>query len=372
MHRGLQAQDDEVLDDEKQPRFAFYQIDVIDLVRDIWNGRYLILVFLVAAFAWSIISIGLAQPDYTASTLVGPPERESDQGLSGALGQAAGAASLFGIGLGGLNSTVFTKYSSVLESYQLAAAVMKHDEVKPILFGPSWVPKTRSWTRPTGLVFEIKDFLKGILGMPQWAPPTAYTVHDKLSSLMVLTPDKMKGYLTISVRGNTPAEALLLLKVIYQEADELLRQATKQRSEGRIKYLNAELRRETLQDQRQAIINLLSDQDQKLMMASADPNVAIEVLDPPRADPVPSSPKPRQVLLANAMFAVMCAVLITLIYGLRYRRDRRKAVAQGYSLPQPQRADIVVWVYVRELFWRVVDRFRFGRSSTNQSNHQEV
>lgn len=337
-------------------RGGLSQIDLFDLLRDVWGGRKLILLFLATAFFVSAIIVASSSPVYTSTMLVGPPERDGEQGLGSALGRAAGAASLFGVGLGSLNSTTFGKYSSVLESYELASRVLENDRVKGILFGPSWLPTERAWVRPTGLIFESKDWLKGVLGMARWTVPSAFTVHDKLKRMMVITPDKLKGYLSISMNANSPEDAQFLLNVVYKQADELLRRAAKERSKGRIQYLSQELKEVRLQDQRDAIINVLSSQEQKMMMASADTTVAIEIIDPPLADPTPTAPKPRAILLTYSIFALFFGALFAIIYGVKQRNKTHRAISAGIPASPLQTVDQAALRALALLFRRGIKR----------------
>jgi hypothetical protein len=128
--------------------------------------------------------------------------------------------------------------------------------------------------------------------------------------------------------------------------------ATKERSRSRIKYLSGALSSLTLQDQRTAIIDALSSQEQKLMMASADPTVAVEVIDPPRADPYPSSPKPRATLTQYIIFSLFFGMLASVVFGLRWRLRARRAVLEGNVLTGPSTLDAAVGARLRRLFGR--------------------
>lgn len=336
-------------------RSKLHEIDLLDLLRDLWGGRKSILALVGLVVLWSIVGVWTARPTYTATMLVGPPEQtDGDRSISGAISKLSGAASALGIsGLGAGDSSLFSKYGSVLESFELASAVLKHDELKPMLFGPTWHPKTRTFERPREIDFQIKDFLKGLLGLPTWAPPGPVSMRAKLHSLVHLTPDKVKGFLNISADGNSPEEALALLEVVYKEADEILRSVAKERAQARIDYLSNALQHTTLQDQRTAMIDVLSMQEQGMMMAAADKTMAIVVIDPPIVDPTPSAPKPRVVLLTNILLAIALGGLLSVVIGVRQRRAARLAAAVGEE-PEPQYpADVVVKWYLRKWLDRV-------------------
>jgi len=307
----------------QRSRLKLSEIDLMDFLHDVWGAKRSIATLLVLSVFLSLFSVWAAKPTYTAKMLVGPSEQSGDQGgIGGAPGQLGGAASMLGInGGGGLNSA-FRKYEAVLDSYDLAAAILRHDELKTMIFGPSWNPSTRTWSRPTGFTFEVKDFLKGLLGLQRWAPPTPFTMQMKIKTMMKVTTNKLTSYLTISLDADTAEQAQKLLTVITKGADDLLCRSQKGYSQNRIDYLNFELQRATQQDQRAAMIQILSVQEQRLMMASADKTVAIDIIDAPYAPPLPSAPQPRVVLVTYAFYAAVLGILIALVHGARQRRRK--------------------------------------------------
>jgi capsular polysaccharide biosynthesis protein len=151
-------------------------------------------------------------------------------------------------------------------------------------------------------------------------------MQTKLKKMMKVTPDRQTSFVSISLDADTPQMAQMLLGVVYKEADNVLRRSQQEYSSNRIAYLTKELDRTTLADQRQAIIAILSVQEQRLMMASADRNVAIDVIDEPYAPLLPSSPQPRVVLATYAFFAGVLGMLMALLHGLRQRQRHGTSV----------------------------------------------
>ena len=310
--------------ESSQLRIGLHEIDLIELVRDVWGGKFFIVLLAVLGLLFAIFSLSGAKPTYTARMVAGPPESAgSGAGRAGGLGQLGAAASAFGINLGAGDNSYFGRYREVLDSDSLAEALFQRDDLRPIIFGPGWNPETRTFARPEGLSFNTKEFVKGMLGLRTWSSPGPFELRESLKLKMTVTLDQLTNLLRISVRGDSPAQAEYLLRSVTKEADELLRRTAKERAAGRIAYLNQALGNTTVQDQREAMVNILSSQQHNLMMASVDRTFAIEVIDPPAASPVPTSPVPRVTLFMDVFASGAFGLLVAIIYGLR-SRSRRK------------------------------------------------
>ncbi len=301
-------------------RVAITEIDLMDLAYDIWRAKYTIAGFIAFAVVLALLNLMFAKKTYTAQAVLGPAESSAQSGLSSSLGQFAGAANLLGVNLGPTGDTDFVKFKTLLTSERLASALFQSDSLKPVFFGPAWVPGTRTWKRPTDIVFQAKDLLKGILGLPRWKVPGPYSLQDDLKIHLGILTDKVTGYITVSISGESPAEATDVLRAIIMTADGLIRQAVKDRTAGRIAYLHNLLQQTSLQDQREAIITVLSAQEKTMMMTSADRTYAIDMIDPPSTNPLPTSPKPTVMVTMLALVAALGVALWAVLRGHFYVR----------------------------------------------------
>ncbi len=329
-------------------RLSVVEIEPMEIARDIWHAKYMLAVSLMAAIALALLSVTFGQKSYTAEAVLGPAESSAQQGLNSSIGQLAGAASLFGVNVGTSGGTDFVKFKTLLTSERVADVLFQDDSLKAVFFGPGWVSETRSWKRPTGLAFYIKDFLKGLLGLPRWKVPGPYTLQDDLMLHLGILNDKVTGYIKVSIQRESPSEANYVLSKIIMAADGLIRRDVRSRTAGRIAYLKDVLQQTSLQDQREAIIAVLSAQEKTMMMTSADKTFAIDVIDPPSTNPLPTSPKPREVLTTSALLAIL---LVSLWAGLRgHFFVRSRGASTGAAKKEPS-LDVAIREWL-EACWR--------------------
>jgi len=329
-------------------RVKTVEIDLMDIVRDIWNAKYTLAMSLVFAIVLAVLIVIFFAKQYTSTTVLGPAESSTQQGIGASLGQFAGAASLLGVNLGSSGDTDFVKFTTLLTSERLARALLQDKSLRTIFFPRIWVPKTQTWKKPTGVVFQIVSFLKDILGLPRWQPPVPYSLQQALALYLSITTDKVTGYVTVSFDADSPEDAANTLGKIIKAADELIRQDVKNIAAGRIVYLNNVLQKTTLQDQRDAIITILSAQEKTMMMTSADKTYAIDVIDPPTNSPKATSPRPGSLLVICGFLAIVLASLWAAARGHFVVRSTR---ALSGSVTRDPSLDVAVrkWLEAR---WR--------------------
>lgn len=320
-------------------RLAFNEIDLIEVARDVWGAKYFTAFLAVLGILFAILSLTFARPIYTATVTIGPSE-DSGTHAGGGLGQYAAAAGALGITLGDADGSYFNKYKELLDSNLLSENLFRRDDLRTLLFGPGWNAKTKTFKRPVGLVFAIKEFIKGILGLHRWSQPGPFELRELLKRQMVITTDKVTGFVQISMQSDTPRQAVYLLHAVIAEADSQLRESAKRRATGRIEYLTRTLDHTAVQDQREATIDILSAQQKNLMMASVDKTFAMEIIDPPAAPTIPTSPKPRATLVMDLLVTVLAGLFAAIAYGqkMRWSTKDRRAPLKNF--------DAVVWDFI--------------------------
>ncbi|TOM54348.1 LPS O-antigen length regulator, partial [Vibrio parahaemolyticus] len=115
------------------------EIDLRDLVINLWKGKFIILVVTVLFGVASII-YALSLPNiYRADTLLAPAETSSSGGLSKIAGQLGGLATLAGVNLGGSESNQTDLAIQVLTSRKfINNFISSHDLLVPLMAVKGW------------------------------------------------------------------------------------------------------------------------------------------------------------------------------------------------------------------------------------------
>jgi len=297
------------------------EIDLMDAVRDVAGARKTLLGAAIAAVLISLLIAVFGHKSYTAEAELGPSQSNS-QSNSNPLGELSSAASLLGVTVGQTDDD-FVKYKEILRSQRLAAALYQNESLRPILFGAAWDADDRQWHAPLGAGTIVKGLLHLIAGKPFWTAPTEFDVQNYLDDKLDILTDKVTGYIKVSIAANEPNDATQMLGAIIVTADDIVRQSVKNRTSARISYLTRTLKTTTLQDERGTIIDLLASQEKVLMLSSADKTYAVDIIDPPTADPLHPSPSLISVLLIVLFIAVFAVALWSIVRGMFFVRRGR-------------------------------------------------
>ncbi|HEY4942127.1 MAG TPA: Wzz/FepE/Etk N-terminal domain-containing protein [Rhizomicrobium sp.] len=294
-----------------------------------WRARTFVIAVLGIFFVGAILYLSfVAQPVYRAKAVIGPPA-SSAPSLGG--GPSAALAVYAGIDLGG-DSTTFMKYLQVIHSTRLADVLDKKYGLMKDNFG-GWNEQTHQWIPPSGPLPTLVRAIRGLIGMPAWAPPTASTFAEALAQKLNVTKipgasliDIKTQLYTVSLDGADRLQTVRLLNLILTEADGIVRRDRLGNAARRMNYLKQAAGQSPELFLRDSLQAVAMEQQRSLMMLNADGLYAVDLIDPPNADATPVAPRGRVVLLV----AFMMGFVVTLLgIYLLLRLHTQRAVANG-------------------------------------------
>jgi hypothetical protein len=288
---------------------------------------YLLLILLLTISGGAVIAfITLMEPEYTATAIVGPADN-SDQPFGDAMGGALGGG-IGGIakhlhvggmlGQPGMDDT-FDEYTSLLTSNRLAEILVRNDRILPEIFSDDWDGAHGRWLPHDDFLHRSADFVKTLLHRPVKPAPDQDDLEKYFEKNLIVDPSLETSFATVTFRFRDPAEAERLLGIILLEADNIIRQDKRHDVLARIAYLNNALEHLSLADQKPELIDILSQQEQEMMMIESDHNYASMLIDSPHAPLKPSSPTP--IVDGAVGFAMACLVWLGMV---------RMTPAQGF------------------------------------------
>jgi len=287
--------------------------------------RLYLLLFALGLVGCTLMYV-LVEPVYTASATIGPPRPSPASSMLTGLGGGGAAGSitkrLLGSSAGGQSTDPFDEYLAVLYSTRLANELTKKEHLLPVIFASSWDEKTGTW-RERGPLHRVMAAIKHFLHRPSTDHPDANYLRDYLSkhldilgttskNLLVASSDS--SYLAVSLPAPSPRQAETILNVILSRADEIIRQEQLRDVNARITYLSSELPKISQAEQKDAIIQALSNQESLRMMLVADQRYASTLIDIPHASPTPTWPPslPVAVTMTMVISGFACAFVVLL------------------------------------------------------------
>ena len=266
-------------------------IDLVELWRTIWKGKWLV-AGITAVFSVTSIAYALLAPQwYRAEVLLVPADDQTAQGLAAQLG---GLANLAGINIGeGGNAEPI----AVLKSRDLARAFIEEQELLAVLLAPEWDEVAKRWKAS-----DPKDW-----------PDIRDAVKFFDDSVRDVREDAKTGLVTLSIEWRDPVIAAEWANLLVKRVNDRMRERALAQAEANVAFLEKELNATSVVSLQQSIGRLLDGEMQKLMMARGNEDFAFRVVD--KAEPPKRRSRPKRALLVilatvlGGMIATLAVVL---------------------------------------------------------------
>jgi uncharacterized protein involved in exopolysaccharide biosynthesis len=239
------------------------EIDLWQLWDTIWSGRWLIIaitsLFAVGGVTYALI----AQEWFRAEVVLAPADKKG--GMSGALSQLGGLASLAGVSIGGGDNNPL----AVLKSKDFAREFITDMKLMPVLL--------RDWRGDKEP--DIRDALKFFT-----------------EKVRTVTDDKKTGLVTLGVRWKEADTAALWANEMVKRLNDRMRNQALIEAERNVAYLQKEMAATSVVSLQQSMGRVLEGEMQKLMLARGNEQFAFKVID--RATPPKLRDAPKRALIA--------------------------------------------------------------------------
>lgn len=291
--------------------------DGIDLRKFLYvllNGKWIIIS--VTSFI-SILGViySLYLPNIYESKAVLVPVSPSSN-ISGALGAYSGLAGLAGInipsrGLEGNSEEAIKKLSS-LSFFE--NNILKNISLPDLMAVRSWDSKTNKLSYDDSIYKEKTNAWVRKYSYPQKQIPSAQESFEKFyNNHFNLTVDKISGFITISIKHQSPLLAKEWADLVIYEINSFYRQKDKSESEKAVSYLNGQIEMTTISEVKIAVSQLLQEETKKLALIEANDFYVFEYIDPPAVMEQKSEPKRAIICILFSFLGAILSVIYVLI-----------------------------------------------------------
>ena len=281
--------------------------------------------FVVAMCAFGLIlaAIYLANTGVTYPTeIVLAPPINSDQSSNSSSSLGA-AASFLGIRENTSNSE-FARFRLLLTAPPTAELLEQRLHIMRKII-PGWDSRQHRWhIQPRGLIGTIKATVSSLLGRHKSRIPTAAVdLSSWLSNALNITNDP-QGFLHVEIQSGNPPQAENILLAVVKAANDILRRSAQKRAQLESTYLENKLKTVTNSDQRSVLIDLLSKQEQELVLSNSDVSYAAEILSPPVTRYDEPKPSLSLIMVLGMIFGFVTSLfVITIREAINYSQDIR-------------------------------------------------
>jgi LPS O-antigen subunit length determinant protein (WzzB/FepE family) len=301
----------------REPQYPQYQDDEIDLrelFTVLWNGKIKIIA-VTAVFAIASVIYALSVPNQYKATALLAPAQSDGGGLSGALGQLGGLASLAGVSIGGGESSESQIAQQIMQSWSFIESFITDNHLEvPVYAAESW----RKNSDELSIDDDIYDTAKG-----QWLiedddtgelrAPTSWKLFEKFKEKLNVSEDKKTGLVSVSIEYYSPTMAKQWVDLYVQAINLHMQERQIDKVTTNIEYLQSQIEKTPIAEMQEVFYTIIEEQIKSKMLAEASPDYAFVELSPSMVPEEKSQPKRALICVLGTLLGGMLSVLWVLI-----------------------------------------------------------
>jgi uncharacterized protein involved in exopolysaccharide biosynthesis len=235
--------------------------------------------------------------------------------ISGALGGYSGLAGLAGIRLpaGG------DEGNSAKAMLKIRSLSFFEDNILENIYLPDLMA-VKSWNYEKNMLSYDKSIFEIVsntwvrdYSYPQQQIPSAQESFEMFQSKLSLNEDINSGFITISIKHQSPFIAKQWTELVVEKVNNFYRQKDKSESERAVTYLNQQISMTGLSEIKQVLAQLLQEETKKLTLVEANRSYVFDYIDPPAVMEQKSAPKRFLILILSALLGGILSILFVLI-----------------------------------------------------------
>lgn len=311
---------------DNDPRTNPYddEIDLKELFLVLWSGK-LVIVAVTAVLAISSVVYALSIPNqYKATALLAPAQADGG-GLSSALGQLGGLASLAGVSIGEGGSSEAQIAQQIMKSWSFVEAFISDNDLAVEVYAAEGWSKESGELKINSDVYDTDEntwlLVDGETG--ELVPPTSWALFQRFSGMLSISQDKQSGLVSVSIEYYSPpiAKEWLDLYIIAINKHMQGRQVAK--VSNNISYLEAQIAKTSIAEMREVFYTIIEEQTKNKMVAEASPDYAFVAVSPSMVPEEKSKPSRALICVLGTLLGGMLGVVIVLIR--HYARSESEA-----------------------------------------------
>ena len=289
------------------------EIDLRELFGVLWAGKIKIIA-VTAVFAIASVAYALSVPNQYKATALLAPAQSSGGGLSGALGQLGGLASLAGVSIGGGESSEAQIAQEIMKSWNFIEGFIADNDLAVALFAAEGWSKGSNELQISNDVYDTQN--------KQWlieneagavGPPSSWNLFKAFSERLVVSEDKKSGLVSVSIEYYSPQIAKQWLDMYVSSVNAHMQQRQVEKVTSNINYLQAQIEKTSIAEMREVFYTIIEEQTKNKMVAEASPEYAFVAVSPSMVPEQKSQPKRALICILGTLLGGMLSVLLVLI-----------------------------------------------------------
>ena len=297
------------------------KIDLREMFSILWAGKIKIIAITVV-FAVASVIYALSMPDQYKATALLAPAKSDGGGLSGALGQMGGLASLAGISLGGSESGEAQIAQEIMKSWSyIEGFIADNDLAVELAAVQGWSKGSNELQINDGVYdTENKQWLTeneaGVTG-----PPSSWSLFQAFSGRLAVSEDKKSGLVLVTIEYYSPQVAKQWVDLYVESINRFMQQRQLTKVSRNIEYLQEQIGKTSIAEMQEVFYSIIEEQTKNKMLAEASPDYAFVAVGPSMVPEEKSQPKRALICILGTLLGGMLSVLLVLIMHYTKKSD---------------------------------------------------
>jgi hypothetical protein len=290
------------------------EIDLRELFLTLWHGKFLIAIFSIFSILFASLHLQTAERKYSVEYNLKPVgETKNNPSFSG-LGDFA---SIAGIQLPTSSNNDFNIFKKLIPSVEVSEIIFENNAIINDVFRSEWNETLKSYSRPPKsryqtLVSDAKKFLTGNIEL-NYMPPNPRRLSIIIKNNIQISEDKETGFLKFTSETPNPDLMLSIIIEATKASDKIMRQRYIDFSTEPLAFYKEKLRTARSREHREALAELISKEEQKLMFASRGKYFIAEPYLNPTVSLHPTAPKPKLILAVSLLLGLLFGAVFVLV-----------------------------------------------------------
>ena len=297
------------------------EIDLRELFSVLWAGKTKIIA-ITAVFAVASVIYALSVPNQYKATALLAPAQSDGGGLSGALGQLDGLASLAGVSIGGGESSESQIAQEIMKSWSFVEGFIADNDLAVEVYaaegwskGSNELQINQDAYDSEGSEWLIEDD-SGVVG-----PPSSWQLFKAFSERVAVSEDKKSGLVSVSIEYYSPQIAKQWLDLYISAINKHMQARQVKKVSNNISYLEAQIGKTSIAEMREVFYTIIEEQTKNKMVAEASPDYAFVAVSPSMVPEEKSQPKRALICILGTLLGGMLSVLLVLVMHYARKSD---------------------------------------------------
>jgi LPS O-antigen subunit length determinant protein (WzzB/FepE family) len=290
------------------------EIEFKELFLNLWYGKVFILCCTIVCVFLASLYLHKAKRVYLVEYKLKPVGEVQQKSAFSGLG---GFASLAGIQLPTNSSNDFKIFKELISSVEVSEIIFKNENLMKKIYKNEWNSSLNRFSEPSKSKFRAYiSILKNILtgnNEVSYIPPDARRLSNYISNNISIKEDKGTGFLSIKAEASKPYMLSSLISIIIETSDQIMRQRYINFSKEPLAFYKEKLRTARSREHREALAELISKEEQKLMFASRGKYFIAEPYINPTISLHPTAPKPKLILALSLILGLFLGATFILV-----------------------------------------------------------